>query len=39
VFDTAHDDRNLVPVGNAGKAVYQVAKNETAKLKTVLLEN
>ena len=34
--DTARDDRVLVPVGNAGYAVYQVAKNGTAKLKTVL---
>lgn len=35
--DTAHADRVLVPFGNAGYAVYQVAKNATAKLKTVLI--
>jgi len=34
--DTAHIDRVLVPVGEAGMAVYQVGKNGTAKLKTVL---
>lgn len=36
IKDTAHADRILVPVGNNGMAVYQVAKNGTAKLKTVL---
>jgi hypothetical protein len=34
--DTANVDRVLVPIGEAGMAVYQVAKNGTAKLKTVL---
>ncbi|MBL8279602.1 MAG: RHS repeat protein [Pelomonas sp.] len=38
IADTAHADRVLVPIGNAGMAVYQVAKNGTAKLKTVLNE-
>ena len=36
ILDTAHADRVLVPIGEAGMAVYQVAKNATAKLKTVL---
>lgn len=36
ILDTAHADRVLVPVGNKGMAVYQVAKNGTAKLKTIL---
>jgi RHS repeat-associated protein len=36
ILDTARADRVLVPIGNAGMAVYQVAKNGTAKLKTVL---
>uniref|UniRef100_UPI00398C235C RHS repeat-associated core domain-containing protein n=1 Tax=Polaromonas sp. YR568 TaxID=1855301 RepID=UPI00398C235C len=34
--DTANIDRVLVPIGEAGMAVYQVGKNGTAKLKTVL---
>ncbi|SCM78486.1 putative Filamentous hemagglutinin family outer membrane protein [uncultured Sporomusa sp.] len=37
ILDTAHVDRVLVPVGNNGMAVYQVAKNGTAKLKTILI--
>ena len=35
--DTAHSDRVLVPVGDGGFAVYQLAKNGTAKLKTILI--
>ncbi|SAK53198.1 RHS protein [Caballeronia temeraria] len=37
IADTAHADRVLVPTGNNGMAVYQVAKNGTAKIKTVLI--
>lgn len=37
ILDTAHVDRVLVPVGNNGMVVYQVAKNGTAKLKTILI--
>jgi hypothetical protein len=37
ILDTAHSDRVLVPIGNNGMAVYQVAKNGTAKLKTILI--
>ena len=36
ILDPANVDRVLVPIGNAGMAVYKVAKNGTAKLKTVL---
>jgi len=35
--DTAHADRFLVPVGEGGLAVYQLLKNGTARLKTVLI--
>lgn len=35
--DPSKLDRVLVPVGNGGLAVYQVAKNGTAALKTVLI--
>lgn len=35
--DTARPGRFLVPVGNNGMAVYQLAKNGTAILKTVLI--
>ncbi|WP_420873952.1 hypothetical protein [Paraburkholderia azotifigens] len=37
ILDTAHADRVLVPAGNNGMVVYQVAKNGTAKIKTVLI--
>jgi hypothetical protein len=37
IRDTARADRVLVPIGNSGMAVYQVSKNGTAKLKTVLI--
>jgi RHS repeat-associated protein len=37
LVDTAHADRVLVPVGENGLAVYQVLKNGTARLKTVLI--
>ena len=37
IADTAYVDRVLVPIGDNGVAVYQVAKNGTAKLKTVLI--
>lgn len=37
IKDTAHIDRVLVPAGNNGMVVYQIAKNGTAKLKTVLI--
>ncbi|MCE2593852.1 hypothetical protein K6Y31_03380 [Motilimonas cestriensis] len=37
IIDPAHADRVLVPVGNNGMAVYQIAKNGTAKLKTILI--
>ena len=37
LVDTARKGRFLVPVGNNGMAVYQLAKNGTAKLKTVLI--
>lgn len=37
ILDTAYADRVLVPVGNNGMAVYQVAKNGSAKLKTILI--
>ena len=37
IADTARPDRVLVPVGEGGMAVYQVAKNGTAKLQTVLI--
>ncbi len=36
VWDTARMDRVLVPIGDGGMAVYQVAKNGTAILKSVL---
>ncbi|WP_233961682.1 RHS repeat-associated core domain-containing protein, partial [Pectobacterium versatile] len=36
IRDTAHTDRVLVPTRNNGMVVYQVAKNGTAKIKTVL---
>jgi hypothetical protein len=36
LVDTARAGRFLVPVGDNGMAVYQLAKNGTAKLKTVL---
>ena len=35
--DTIRADRILVPFGNGDFAVYQMAKNGTAKLKTVLI--
>jgi len=35
--DTANADRVLVPAGNNGMVVYQMAKNGTAKIKTVLI--
>jgi hypothetical protein len=37
ILDTAYADRVLVPVGNNEMAVYQVAKNGSAKLKTILI--
>ena len=37
LVDTARAGRFLVPTGNNGLAVYQLAKNGTAKLKTVLI--
>lgn len=37
LVDTARVGRFLVPIGNGGRAVYQLAKNGTAKLKTVLI--
>ena len=37
IKDPSHHDRMLVPVGDDGFAVYQVGKNRTAKLKTVLI--
>jgi RHS repeat-associated protein len=37
ILDSAHTDRVLVPFGKRGYAVYQIAKNATAKLKTVLI--
>jgi RHS repeat-associated protein len=37
IRDTANADRVLVPAGNNGMVVYQVAKNGTAKIKTVLI--
>jgi hypothetical protein len=37
LVDTARAGRFLVPVGNNGLAVYQLASNGTAKLKTVLI--
>ncbi|MBT0337219.1 RHS repeat-associated core domain-containing protein [Morganella morganii] len=37
IRDTAHIDRVLVPAGNNGMVVYQIAKNGTAKIKTVLI--
>lgn len=37
LVDTARAGRFLVPVGNNGMAVYQLARNGTAKLKTVLI--
>jgi RHS repeat-associated protein len=37
ILDTARSDRVLVPVGKGGYAVYQVLKNGTARLKTVLI--
>lgn len=37
IRDTAHIDRVLVPAGNNGMVVYQIANNGTAKLKTVLI--
>ncbi len=36
LVDTARADRFLVPVGNNGLAVYQLAPNGTANLKTIL---
>jgi RHS repeat-associated protein len=38
-LDPSKCDRVLVPIRNAGLAVYQMAKNGTAKLKTVLNAN
>ncbi|TBL84035.1 RHS repeat-associated core domain-containing protein, partial [Hafnia alvei] len=35
--DKANIDRVLVPAGNNGMVVYQIAKNRTAKIKTVLI--
>jgi RHS repeat-associated protein len=37
ILDPAHADRVLVPLTNTLHAVYQVAANGTAKLKTVLI--
>ena len=37
IKDTAHADRALVPSGNNGMVVYQIAKNGTTKIKTVLI--
>lgn len=37
LVDTARASRFLVPVGNNGLAVYQLARNGTAKLKTLLI--
>jgi len=37
ILDGARADRVLVPVGNNGLAAFQVGKNGTAKLKTVLI--
>jgi hypothetical protein len=37
IRDTAHADRVLVPLKQGAYAVYQVAKNGTAKLTTVLV--
>ncbi len=37
IVDPSKADRVLVPIGNGGKAVYQVGGNGTAKLKTVLI--
>jgi RHS repeat-associated protein len=37
IRDTANADRVLVPTGNNGMVVYQIAKNGTAKIKTVLI--
>lgn len=39
ILDTANANRVLVPVGNNGLAVYQVGKNGTAKLNTILIAN
>jgi hypothetical protein len=37
IRDSAHADRVLVPLKDGAYAVYQIAKNGTAKLKTVLI--
>ena len=37
LVDTARTGRFLVPVGENGMAVYQLGRNGTAKLKTVLI--
>jgi hypothetical protein len=37
LVDTARAGRFLVPIGNGGRAVYQLAANGTARLKTVLI--
>ncbi|WP_447767547.1 hypothetical protein [Sphingobacterium faecium] len=37
ILDPSYVDRVLVPIGNGGVASYQVAKNGTASLKTVLI--
>ena len=34
ILDTAHVDRVLVPVGDNGYAVYQIAQNGTARLRS-----
>ena len=38
IRDTARSDRVLVPVGNKGRAVYQMMNNGKAKLKTTLID-
>jgi len=37
LVDSAQAGRFLVPIGKNGMAVYQLSKNGTAKLKTVLI--
>ena len=37
ILDTVRADRVLVPIRNSGLAVYQVLRNSTARLKTVLI--
>lgn len=37
ILDPSYVDRVLVSIGNGGVASYQVAKNGTASLKTVLI--